>query len=253
MIQRHERILAMLADKEKASVGALAKAFGVTGMTIRRDLDALEREGRVVRTHGGAVLSQTSVVEFSFQGRSQAHAKEKFAIAQEAVKLIKPGMTVSMDTGTTMLEVARALAGAEKVTVLTSSLAIASALYARDGIKLVLLGGVARKGSPDLQGDLTQENLTRFRVNLAILGADAITPQGFYALDPNVSFVSHAMVRNAVERMVVADSSKFVTSAFARFATWDDIDILVTDDDLPRTVRRWLAAKAKRVIYVRAR
>jgi len=253
MTLRRERIVSALADGETWTVNELAKKFDITGITIRRDLAELEREGKIVRTHGGAVIAKPSVVEFEFSERAQSRTREKRAIAQEAAKLIEPKMTVTIDTGTTTLEVAKALVGVEKLTVLTSSLAVASTLYRNGGVKLVLLGGIVRKDSPDMYGDVTVDNLRRFRVNLAILGADAITEQGFFALDPNVASVSRAMADQAIEKVVVADSSKFLAAAFARFAPWEEIDILVTDDEVPRSARRWLNTRAKRVIYVRAR
>jgi DeoR/GlpR family transcriptional regulator of sugar metabolism len=116
----------------------------------------------------------------------------------------------------------------------------------------VLLGGTARKGSPDLQGEITEDNIRRFRVHLAVLGADAITPDGLYTTDAAVSRVSRAMIVNARERLVVADSSKLSQVAFVKFADWKDIDILITDDAAPAAARRWLKRAARKVIYARA-
>ncbi len=251
MNPRRQNILSLLAAKGAASVSSMAETFKVSEMTIRRDLDALEREGRLVRTHGGAVLSRPSVVEFAFQEKSQTCSRQKRAIAREASKFISPGMSLSIDTGTTTLEVARTLSGKKGLRVLTPSLAVASVLYACDGIELVLLGGIARKGSPDLQGEITEANIARFRVHLAVLGADAISPEGLYTTDAAVSRVSRALIAGAEKRLLVADSSKLSQSAFVKFADWADIDILVTDSAAPAAARRWLKRAAKRVIYAR--
>ncbi len=252
MNPRRDNIISLLAAKGSASVSSMAKTFKVTQMTIRRDLSALDREGRLVRTHGGAMLSRPSIVEFAFQEKSKARLAQKRAIARRASKLISPGTSVSIDTGTTTLEVARALAGRKGLKVLTPSLAVASALYAYDGIELVLLGGVARKGSPDLQGEITEANIARFRVHMAVLGADAISPEGLYTTDAPVSRVSHAMIAGAGRRMLVADSSKLSQVAFVKFADWEDIDILVTDSQAPAAARRWLKRAVKKVIYARS-
>lgn len=251
MNPRLEEILSAVASRGSVSVGSMAKAFGVTEMTIRRDLDRLEREGRVVRTHGGAVLARPSTVEFAFRERSRARAAQKRSIAREAAKLISPGMSVSIDTGTTTLEVAKAVAGRRGLKVLTPSLAVASVLYAYDEVELVLLGGIARKGSPDLQGEITEDNITRFRVDLAVLGADALCPDGLYTTDAAVSRVSRALIRGAGRRLVVADSSKLSRSAFVKFADWKDVDILLTDGEAPAAARRWLRQTARKVIYAR--
>lgn len=251
MNPRREEIVRLLAAKGAATVASMAKAFEVSGMTIRRDLEALESEGRLVRTHGGAMLVSRSVVEFAFQEKSQRRSAQKRAIAREASRFISPGMSVSIDTGTSTLEVAKAIAGKKDLRVLTPSLAVASALYACEGIELVLLGGAARKGSPDLQGELTEDNVRRFRVHLAVLGADAISPEGLYTTDAAVSRVSRAMIAGARRRVLVADSSKFSELAFVKFADWKDVDIVVTDNQAPTTARRWLKRAVKRVIYAR--
>jgi DeoR/GlpR family transcriptional regulator of sugar metabolism len=251
MNARLEKIMSLITRDGEVSVGSAAKAFGVTEMTIRRDLETLERDGRLVRTYGGAVLSRPGIVEFAFQQRADARSDEKRAIARDAARLVRPGMSVSIDTGTTTLEVAKAISGTADLRVLTPSLAVASALYAFDGIELVLLGGTARKGSPDLQGEITEDNIKRFRVHLAVLGADALGEDGIYTKDAAVSRVSRAMIANARERLVVADSSKLSETAFVKFADWKDVDVLITDAEAPPAARRWLNKSVKKVIYAR--
>ena len=154
-------------------------------------------------------------------------------------EVVKPGMTVVLDTGTTTLEVARALAGIPDLRVLTSSLAIASALQAHDNLELVLLGGSLRRQSPDLSGPLTEENLRQFRPDLAILGADAVDRDGAYTADLGVASLSRAMIAGAQASCLVADSSKFARRAFVQFAPWELIDHLVTDTGLGPEERAW--------------
>jgi len=240
MIPRREKILERLSRQKEVSVQDLAHRFRVTPTTIRRDLDALEREGRLTRTHGGALLSRPSVIAFEFLERNQAHLAEKQAIAREVASTIEPGMTLTLDTGTTTLEVARAVAGIPDLRVLTSSLAIASVLHAHDNIELVLLGGNARKNSPDLSGPLTEENLLRFRTQIAILGADAADRKGLYTTDLGISRVSKAMIAGSERTLLVLDSSKFARSAFVRFAGWGEVDRVVTDSGIGKGDLRWL-------------
>jgi len=117
-------------------------------MTVRRDFRDMAREGKLVRTHGGALPNRTSLVEFSFRNKENLHAEQKQAIAREVARLVQPGMAISLDHGTTVFEVARAIAGTEGVTVLTTSLPIASELYTNEKIELILLGGAVRKSNP---------------------------------------------------------------------------------------------------------
>lgn len=103
---RHDRIVEFVGARGEASVQELADRFGVSLMTVRRDLMLLEEGGRVTRTHGGAILTRPGVVAFSFQERGDRCAAEKRAIAEAAARMIKPGSTVALDSGTTTLEVA---------------------------------------------------------------------------------------------------------------------------------------------------
>lgn len=252
MIRRHEAIVKLLAAQEEASVQELANHFGVSTMTIRRDLTALEQEGSLKRTHGGALLSKAGIVEFAFREKERHFAAEKNAIARQAASLVRPGMAVTLDTGTTTLEVARALANTKRLSILTSSLPIASVLYAHDNIELVLLGGTIRRDNPDLSGWLTEDNLKRFRVDLAILGADAVDPDGVLTTDVSIARVSQAMISNARETVLVIDHSKFEKGGFVKFASWNDIDIVISDDGVPNSIRQWLESVVEKVTYVTA-
>jgi DeoR/GlpR family transcriptional regulator of sugar metabolism len=246
---RHRLILDWLQGGEELAVAELAARLDVATMTVRRDLQALEDAGKLVRTHGGAVLSRPGTVEFTFGRRQETCRAQKQAIARLACARIRPGMAISLDTGTTTLAVARALAGVRNLRVLTSSLAVASVLYPCDGIELILLGGQTRTDSPDLYGELTEANLTRFHVDLAVLGADALTRDGLYTTHPDISRVSAAMICHAEQRLVVADSSKLGRTAFIRFAAWSDVDALVTDAGADAENRRWLEETGVRVSY----
>jgi DeoR/GlpR family transcriptional regulator of sugar metabolism len=175
---RQRAIISLLRRHGEVRVMGLTRQFAVTPMTIRRDLDSLAQRGCLTRTHGGAIFSQQAKVQFAFREKQEAESPAKAAIARAAATLVRPGTSVVIDTGTTTLEVARAIAGIPDLTVLTSSLAIAAALFARDHVDLILLGGNARKNSPDLTGPLTEDNLLQLRVQIAILGADAFDRNG---------------------------------------------------------------------------
>lgn len=251
MNSRRQAILEQLRGGREIAVEQLARQYGVSPITIRRDLDALALEGPITRTHGGAMLSRAGVVEFSFLQRTQEQVDRKRAIARYIAGIVQPGTTVVLDTGTTTLEVARALAGTANLRVLTSSLAIAAALHAQEHLELVLLGGCVRHTSPDLSGPLTEENLRQFRPDMAILGADALDREGAYTCDLGVAGISRAMIACARESWLVVDSTKFARQAFVRFATWDRIGHLVTDEGVSKKDRKW-AAKAVGTLHLAA-
>ena len=246
---RQTEILDLLNANGEVSVVDLAKRFGMSLMTIRRDLLSLEQQGDLTRTHGGAVLSKAGVVEFAFKDKAKASAKEKRAIAKRVAEWIQPGMKVSLDTGTTTLEVAKAISGMKDLTVLTASLPIASALYANDSIDLVLLGGMVRRGNPDLTGWLTEENLRQFRVDLAIIGSDGADRTGLYTSDANLARLIRCMISCAKQSLCAIDHRKFEAPSFVKCASWEEIDHLVTDEAVPPDVRKWLNKNVKSVTY----
>ncbi len=242
MVPRHETIRDLLASGNEVTVRDLAEQLDVSVMTIRRDLAFLEEKGELLRTHGGAVIASPGVVEFSFRQQGECHAAEKSAIAREAAALVEPGMAICLDTGTTTLELSRFLAATPRLQVLTSSLPIASVLYARDNIDLVLLGGSARKGNPDLSGWLTEENVRRFHVDIAFAGADGVTDDGIYTTDLSIARVTQAMIANSREAVLLVDHSKFGQTAFVRYADWSSFSHVFTDDGLSRPLRKKASA-----------
>ena len=239
--RRHDEILALLGSDGEHTVEALAERFGVSTMTVRRDLGDLAAAGRVQRTHGGAALSRTGIAQFRFVRRNEQRVAEKQAVARAAAARVRPGMSVLIDTGTTALEVARELRHIDGLRVLTISLPVAAELHDMPGLELVLLGGVVRRGEPDLTGSLTERNLAEFRVDLAILGADAAEPGGIFTDDLAVGRVSQAMVRSAQTSLLVVDHSKFARHAFAKYADWEQFDLVITDTGLPAATREWLS------------
>jgi DeoR/GlpR family transcriptional regulator of sugar metabolism len=180
-------------------------------------------------------------VEFRFAERHQSCLREKQAIAREAAEQVVAGQCILLDTGTTTLEVAQAIRHIDDLRVVTTSLAVAATLYAQANIELILLGGTVRQTSPDLSGPLTEENLAGFRVDTAFLGADGAGREGLYTDSLAVGRLSRGMIACAGRVILVVDHTKFAHRAFRRYACWDDIDTLITDDAVPQDTREWLS------------
>jgi DeoR/GlpR family transcriptional regulator of sugar metabolism len=246
---RQQAIIDLLREEGDVSVTVLSQRFAMTPKTIRRDLDYLEKQGCLTRTHGGALFTEQAKIQFAFSEKQEQQFAEKSAIARAAATLVQPGMSVVLDTGTTTLEVARAIAGIPRIRVVTSSLAIAAALFGRDNIDLVLLGGNVRKNSPDLTGPLTVDNLEKISLQLAIVGADALDRKGLSTSELFVASVTKAVMATAERTVLVADSSKFQRKAFVRFADWKRIDTVITDDRLSTEWRRWLKKAVGNIVF----
>ena len=251
--QRQAHILATMAKENHVKVENLADELGVSAMSIRRDLDALVAAGQAIRTHGGAVSIPAGMITFRFpDDRNAAATRRKQAIADAATALVQPGMNVLLDTGSTVVRMAPALRRIQDLTVVTTSLAVASQLYACPDITLLLLGGQIREGSPDLMGAITEENLSRFHVDIAFLGADGTDRAGLSCDHTEVAKVSAAMLEAADRSVVLVDSAKFGHPALVRYARWRSVSTVVTDDGLPEAERQRLQKMVGQVIVVRS-
>jgi DeoR/GlpR family transcriptional regulator of sugar metabolism len=246
---RQQAIRKHLARQPGAPVGVLATELGVSEMTIRRDFAALEAKAQVQRTHGGAVLTERMILEFDYRERLERNRDAKRAIAAAARKLVEPGQRLILDTGTTAIELATLLKDAEDLTVITPSLAVASELQHSPGIEVILLGGIIRRGSPDLTGPVTESSLEMFTVDFAFQGAEGIGPDGtVYTSDLRVARVDRIMRRVARKSCVLADHTKIGSTAFARNGSLAGVDYFITDSGAPDDALKRFALLGPRVI-----
>lgn len=248
---RQNKIRERFSEQPGIAISKLAREFGVSGMTIRRDLDALESKSDIQRTHGGAMLTERMILEFDYRDRRQQNRPAKRAIAAAARKLVQPGQRLILDNGTTTLELAALLADATDLTVITPSLAVASELQHASGVEVILLGGVIRRGSPDLTGPVTEHCLELFAVDLVFLGSDGIGADGaLYNSDLRLARVDKLMRRVAKKTCVLADHSKIGRTALARSGSLSDVDIFITDTAAPAAVLRDFAKLGVKIITV---
>jgi len=232
---RLEIIRQQLASKGDVQITKLARKFGVSEMTIRRDIDLLESHGEAIRTHGGATSAKRLTFEFTFRANRQKNLRAKKAIAAAALNYVSDDQVILLDTGTTTLELARLITAGYKVTVITTSLAIVSALQFAADVETILLGGYLRKGSPDIHGPLAEQNLTQFKCDIAFVGADAVDVDGTtYTDDLRVLNLDRKMAQIAGKVIVLADSSKFGKNGMCRVFNPKDYHVLITDSGLDK-------------------
>jgi DeoR/GlpR family transcriptional regulator of sugar metabolism len=227
--QRRQQILEAVRNGS-AHVGELAAAFGVSEMTVRRDLRDLERGGKLTRVHGGAV---SVGAEPSFAEIAVERLEQKDRIGAAAAALVSDGQTIMLDIGTTTLQLARHLRGRE-LTVITSNLAAYEELLPETGVELVLLGGVVRRNYRSLVGILAEDALRHLRADIAFLGAAGIEDD-LGVLDTTMVEVpiKRAMMASAARSVLLVDSAKFAMRGVVRVCGAGELDVLVTDDDAP--------------------
>ena len=251
--QRHETILRHLEQRTTASVADLASELLCSPMTIRRDLAELELKGLVERSHGGASATRRVRLEFALYDRATLHRAEKAAIGRAAAQLVKEGERIILDTGTTTLAMARNLVGAEGISVVTTSLAVVSALLREPGVEVMLVGGTVRESSPDLYGPFVEENLSRLHADWAFVGCDGIsTTGGLTTTDPRIARATGLMIAGSKRAVLLADSSKAAADSFIGFARIADLDYIVTDDRMPAEITDSARAAGVEVMAVQA-
>jgi DeoR/GlpR family transcriptional regulator of sugar metabolism len=233
--KRRSKITELLRDNREVNIPELARLFDTSEMTIRRDLDLLAKQGMVKRIHGGAAVAERMEFQFDFVERRSRNHRAKQAIAAEAVKLIQPGQRIILDTGTTTLELACLLKSREGLTVITPSLAVASVLQFSTGIQTILLGGVIRKGSPDLTGAVAEKVLDMFRVDMVFQGADGISLKGeLFNSDMRIAQVDNKMRQRAEKTYILCDSSKIGKVEFASNGSLAEVNALITDEGITK-------------------
>ncbi len=232
---RQTQIQALLNKHGECSVEFLAGKFNVSGMTIRRDLEVMQKNGSLIRTHGGATPREKVLFEFQFLDRARINKDAKSSIAAAASRLIRNGQSIMMDSGTTTLAVAKELHSHKDLTLITTSLPIAAALQYLPGISVLLLGGFVRCDAADLCGALTETNLENLNADVAMIGADAIDLKGnIYNNSTEVARMLSKMNMAAAVTYVVADSSKIGHTGLMRFGNISKWKGLITDSGISK-------------------
>lgn len=223
-------ILERLNAHGTVGVGDLSKDLGVSLASVRRDLQLLEDQHLLSRTHGGAVSSGV-LFELPMRYRGGRHQEEKRLIAAAAGELVADGVvSVALSGGTTTTEVARVLATRSGLKVVTNAINIAAELALRPQIGLVVCGGSARPESHELVGPLAEETLSHLNVDIAFVGVDGITAAAGLTTHHEVEAATNrAMIRMAARVVVVTDGSKVGKQAFAQIARVVEINDLITD------------------------
>jgi DeoR/GlpR family transcriptional regulator of sugar metabolism len=240
---RRQQILNLLEETGSLDVGDLADRFAVSVVTIRKDLDDLDRQGLLQRTFGGAVFSHRSRFNRSFLERASEHLREKRAIAAAALEYIKDGDTIILDAGTTTLALAQLLKQHVKSAfIITCSVPVALEVSSA-GYDILLLGGMIRNKSLALLGRETLWMLDRYRADKAFLGSSGFTiERGHTTPNPDDAQIKEAIMRVSLEKYVLVDSSKFGDQCLTRFANLRDVDLTITDSHLPKAKVKALEA-----------
>lgn len=227
--ERWQKIVQLVNERGSIRVTELAELCSVTEETIRRDLDKLEGDGKLMRSHGGAVSLRDSQPDVPFLVRKATNMEEKRRIAAEAVKRIEPKDRIVLDASTTACCIAEILPDMP-LTVLTNSIKVAMELSAKERVEVVSTGGVLDGRTLAYLGPLAERSLDSYHVNKAFLSCKGVHPERG-ASDSNElqAIVKRKMLAMADESYLLVDYSKFGIRAFAQVADWSEIDCVITD------------------------
>lgn len=226
---RHQNIVQLVKRRGKISVEELVCEFGVTAQSIRADLRALEEKHQVVRFHGG-VQMPSAKINVEYEERRKFAAEQKAAIGRRAAHIVPDKASLFINIGTTTEAVGRALEGHEGLLVVTNNVNVSDILRFCADIDVVIAGGKVRHTDGGIVGEEAVDFVSRFKVDLAIIGVSAIDPDGtLLDYDTREVRVAQAMVENARRVMLVADSTKLSRTAPVRLGTLSQIDMLITD------------------------
>ncbi|HBX68093.1 MAG TPA: DeoR/GlpR transcriptional regulator [Chloroflexi bacterium] len=248
-IERHDQIQNLLKDRGRVTVQELSSLFSVSEATIRRDLEELDGQGRLRRTHGGAVQAIKAPKEPPIVQRIGEQSDQKTRIGQAAVERIQLGETIFLGSGTTIVEVARNLPPNIKLTVITNSLPVVNELATHPGIELIVIGGMLRQSELSMVGHVAEQALRELRADKAFIGMYAIDVEcGFTNDYPPEILTDRAVMGIAQQLIVLADHSKFGRVSTMLVAPVTAAHTIITDRTTPQEIVEQLRERGVRVI-----
>jgi DeoR family glycerol-3-phosphate regulon repressor len=233
---RQNDILSLARLNGRVNVDDLAAKFEVTPQTIRKDLNDLCGQRLLTRTHGGAILA-SGVENVAYEARRHLADHEKRRIGEHAASLISNGSSLFINIGTTTEEVARALSNHEGLLVITNNIHVASILLPSPRIDVIVAGGMLRRSDGGIVGEQAVDFMSQFKVDHAVIGVSAIDEDGaLLDFDYREVRVAQAIIKNARNVILVADSMKFTRSAPVRIGHLSEINVFVTDRSPPENI-----------------
>jgi len=227
--ERHEAILELARAENRVSVDALARHFGVSVQTIRKDLNQLCDQRLLTRTHGGASLP-SGVENLEYEARRRIAAEAKDAIGRATAALIPNDASLFINIGTTTEAVSQALLDHSGLLIITNNINVANRMRVYPRFEVVIAGGVVRPSDGGIVGEAAAGFFSQFKVDYAIIGASALDDEGtLLDYDYREVKVAQAIIANARHVILVADQSKFTRSAPVRIARIDQVATFVTD------------------------
>ncbi|GKQ43279.1 DeoR family transcriptional regulator [Companilactobacillus sp. RD055328] len=237
--ERLSKIVKLVNENGIITVTALVKELNVSTMTIRRDLEELDKTGQIIRIHGGAEskLSTISKNELTYTQKKKLNVEEKKAIAKVVASMIKEDETIYIGPGSTN-EFVPMYCTQKNMRIITNSLPVFNSFNELHDYEVTLIGGIFRNKSGAFIGQITSDTLKQLRVNKAFVSVNGINGNTLMNASPEEGNTQKIALENADRRFIVADFSKFNHSDFFNFWDLKDIDAIITDNKLDNSLRK---------------
>ena len=232
--ERQALILELLMQHDSILVTDLATHLNVSSVTIRKDLTDLEREKKLYRNHGKAILIDPYIDNRNVSEKEKLYVEEKRLIGMKAANLIAPKDSILIASGTTMHALARSIAPADELTVITASMEVSNILASEKNICIIQLGGILRHSSLSVVGKYAENILADFSCSKLFIGVDGIDLDfGITTTNMMEASLNRVMMQTAQKTIVLADSSKIGRRGFSKIADMEAIDHIITDSKIP--------------------
>jgi DeoR family transcriptional regulator of aga operon len=236
-IDRRSFILRQLEKDNQVNVSALSRQFKVSEVTIRKDLKHLEKKNILIRSRGGAMKQSLINIDLSIYDRRKQNIKLKEVIGTAAANLVINGETILIDTGTTMMEMAKHLPKKIDITVITNSVDITFRLAEYPNIRVIMPGGILRRNSLALVGEQAAESLRNFYCDKYFLSADGVdVERGMLTTNIEEASLARINIKNSKQVFALIDSSKFHNKGITTIAPLSEIDTIITDNGIPADI-----------------
>jgi DeoR family transcriptional regulator of aga operon len=251
--ERRRAVLELVNRDGRATIAELSREFGVSAVTARADVNALSERDLVIRSHGGAIRKADIVLDAPVDVKAARHREEKVLIGKAAAALVQDGQTILLDSGTTTLEVARALfhRGLQRLTVITNSLDVVNEFARVPQVTVIMIGGILRHIARSFAGPQAQKMLADLHVDHLFLGVDGLEPDiGPSTPDILEAELNAAMIRAARQTTVVTDASKIGRRSLSLIAPISSVHRIITDQSLTGEHRSALESRGIEVMLV---
>lgn len=234
---RRQAIMDLLVEHRMVDLEDLSDRFAVSKMTIHRDLDDLEQAGMLRKVRGGATIEAGSQFESDFRFRQQQEGGAKRRMAQAALELIEPGMTVMINDGSMASVLGEMLPQKRPITVITNNAAVIDCLKTESGVNLIAVGGSYSVKFNGFFGVVAEEALSRLSADIAFISTPAVSGSRVYHMDDDVVRSKRAMIAGAARRCLLVNHKRFNHTALHVLATIDEFEVIITDEEPPEDVR----------------